>query len=136
MEKTVALFNSCSCSELQGTNKKIRPGQGFTPFLSLPHKTYIFHDLIKFQGENETKRILYYVQIFTVVSVIWLQHSKMQVVEKESRPCRCEYNPQEYGFLPHPYPTMGNTTQPFGLPASASTVVLFALFQRVLDHFQ
>lgn len=111
MEKTVALFNSCSCSELQGTNKKIRSEQGFTPFLSLPHRTYIFHDLIKFQGENETKRILYYVQIFTVVSVIWFQHSKMQMVEKESRPCRCENNPRSVDF----YLIL---TQPWGTPHS------------------
>lgn len=36
MEKTVALFNSCSYSELQGAKEKIRSGQGFTPSPTKP----------------------------------------------------------------------------------------------------
>jgi len=53
MKKTVALFNSCSYSELQGANEKIGSGLGFTPSLSLPHKTCFFHDFWSSRGKTK-----------------------------------------------------------------------------------
>lgn len=51
MEKTVAIFNSCSYSELQGASKKIRYPQGFTPSPTKP----AFFMTSGVAGENQNK---------------------------------------------------------------------------------
>lgn len=70
----------------KGLRKRLGLGRDLLP----PPQNLHFSWLLEFQRENKTKHVLYCVQNFTAVSIMWLHHRWKQMAEKESRPCRCE----------------------------------------------